>query len=423
MANQVGLTVVAPIKSGQLQTLRGALQQLAANPAANPLIPFGRVSGTHYARFFVIEPTTDLRGQPIPAELVFMIELDAPLDLRLERLVDVGHRGLNLLFGMCEGFPTDRQDRDSCLAYIRTHTVNNSAYYVNTVGLDAERVRLESELREMLEDWLDEAGDLRSQDPAAIRDTLTARVRQKHELAWAVQQPDRPDLSWRLGELVHAILIPLAGVLLLPVILVALLFWLVALRVHERADPAPDIPPDPSHERELADLEDYGPVNQFTAIGFIKPGWFRAFTARAVLFLIDYGVRHIFSHANLAGVKTIHFARWTFIDGGRRVIFASNYDGSLESYMDDFIDKVSWGLNAVFSNGVGYPTTRWLLLGGARNERAFKNYLRVHQVPTQVWFAAYPQLSALNVANNLAVRRGLTDASLNETAANWLRRL
>ena len=67
-------------------------------------------------------------------------------------------------------------------------------------------------------------------------------------------------------------------------------------------------------------------------------------------------------------MKTIHFARWVFIDGKRRMFFASNYDGSLESYMDDFIDKVAWGLNLVFSNGVGYPRTSWLVRGGARNE-------------------------------------------------------
>ena len=74
-----------------------------------------------------------------------------------------------------------------------------------------------------------------------------------------------------------------------------------------------------------------------------------------ILFGLDYATRHVFNRGNLAGVKTIHFARWVFLDGRRRMFFASNYDGSLESYMDDFIDKVAWGLNLVFSNGVGYP--------------------------------------------------------------------
>ena len=77
---------------------------------------------------------------------------------------------------------------------------------------------------------------------------------------------------------------------------------------------------------------------------------------------LDYATRHVFNRGNLAGVKTIHFARWVFLDGRRRVFFASNYDGSLESYMDDFIDKIAWGLNLVFTNGVGYPKTRWLVL-------------------------------------------------------------
>ena len=57
--------------------------------------------------------------------------------------------------------------------------------------------------------------------------------------------------------------------------------------------------------------------------------------------------------------------------------------------MDDFIDKVAWGLNLVFRNGVGYPRTSWLVRGGAKDELAFKDYLRVHQVPTRVWYSAY----------------------------------
>ena len=54
-------------------------------------------------------------------------------------------------------------------------------------------------------------------------------------------------------------------------------------------------------------------------------------------------------------MQTIHFARWVLLDDNRRLFFASNYDGSLESYMDDFINKVAWGINLVFGNGVGFP--------------------------------------------------------------------
>ena len=61
-------------------------------------------------------------------------------------------------------------------------------------------------------------------------------------------------------------------------------------------------------------------------------------------------------------VSTIHFARWVFLNRKKRLRFASNYDGSLESYMDDFINKVGSGLNVVFGNGIAYPRTRWMVL-------------------------------------------------------------
>ena len=111
---------------------------------------------------------------------------------------------------------------------------------------------------------------------------------------------------------------------------------------------------------ELAALEDHIVQNPFMAVGHVKPGAFRILTLRAILFGLNFTTRHIFNRGVLSGVKSIHFARWVFIDDKRRMFFASNYDGSMESYMDDFIDKVAWGLNLVFSNGVGYPKTNWL---------------------------------------------------------------
>jgi hypothetical protein len=91
--------------------------------------------------------------------------------------------------------------------------------------------------------------------------------------------------------------------------------------------------------------------------------------------------------------------------------------------MDDFIDQISWGLNIVFSNGHGYPTTRWLVLDGSRDEQAFKDYLRRHQVPTHVWYSAYPRLTAANVDANARLRAGLHGDLSGEEAARWLQLL
>jgi len=423
LPHQIAFTAVATVKPESLDALRSTLREMAADPAGNRLIPFHKLNGVHFARSFLLEPTTDVDGRPIAGQLVFMADWDAPLEQRIQELAEVGTEGLSRLFSSCEGYASGGGEPGAAIQYLRRHAVSNAAVYVNTIGLSASQVIDEGRLRDALEDYLDQDPDLRSAGPGAVRRALVDRVASTAELSWAAQPADPPALAWKIRELAHLLLVPLIGVLLLPVIVVALPIWLVVLRLHEHADVALDSRPDPARVSELAALEDHGPVNQFTAAGFIKTGWFRSLTARLVLFLISYGVRHIFNRANLAGVKTIHFARWTFIDGGRRVIFASNYDGSLESYMDDFIDKVAWGLNAVFSNGQGYPATRWLLFGGARNETAFKNYLRAHQIPTQVWYASSSQLTALNIANNRQLRRGLRGAMSDEAASAWLRRL
>jgi hypothetical protein len=122
-------------------------------------------------------------------------------------------------------------------------------------------------------------------------------------------------------------------------------------------------------------------------------------------------------------VHTIHFARWVMLDDNRRVVFISNYDGSLESYMDDFINKVGFGLNVVFSNGIGYPRTNWLVVDGARDEQTFKYFLRRHQMPTQVWYDAHSGLTAFDLQNNSRIRQGLESSMTDEEAREWVQLL
>ena len=114
-------------------------------------------------------------------------------------------------------------------------------------------------------------------------------------------------------------------------------------------------------------------------------------------------------------------SRWVFVAGTERMIFCSNYDGSVESYMDDFINKTGFGLNASFSNGVGYPRTNWLVRDGCIDERKYKEYLRRHTLVTQVWYKAYPGLSAVDLERNTRIRQGLESSSMtDEQARDWV---
>jgi hypothetical protein len=174
---------------------------------------------------------------------------------------------------------------------------------------------------------------------------------------------------------------------------------------------------DQKYSDDLALLEDHDVTNQFSAIGSLKPGIVRLVTLFGVLLAVDYAARHIARPDRLGRIRTIHFARWAFVAGRERMMFCSNYDGSVDSYMDDFINKTAFGLNASFGNGIGYPTTNWLIKDGCRDERKYNEYLRRHTVPTQVWYKAYPGLTAVDLERNARIRQGLESSTVSDQEA------
>jgi hypothetical protein len=424
MPHQVALTLAAHVRPGEVERLEHLLETMGDGVANDSLVDFNALGGVHFARFVLVEEAIDLRGQPLRPLLLYMSDLDVSRERHLDDLVDSAGDGIDQLFGLCDSYPESAQrTRERRLAYLRQHRVKEQAFYVNTVGRTRKQIREEAELRERLEAFLDGAEDFRRKTPQEIRRALQAQVATDDSLAWARKPPAGIDRKFRLLELAHMVGVPLLLLVLSPLLLLAAPIFLILLRLHERSDTAPHVKPPPELVRELAALEDHLVHNPFTAIGLIKPGLFRRLTLRGVLYAINYTTRHVFNRGNLAGVKTIHFARWIFLDDKRRVIFASNYDGSLESYMDDFIDKIAWGLNIVFSNGSGYPRARWLVADGARDELAFKDYLRLHQVPTRVWFSAYGRLTNANIANNERIRAGLADHADPDKPERWLQAL
>jgi len=198
-------------------------------------------------------------------------------------------------------------------------------------------------------------------------------------------------------------------------------FHLLPLRRLEKTDPEVCPTTDQKHSEDLSRIEDHDVTNQFSAMGSLKPGLVRLLTTISVLKTVNYGARHITRRGHLGRIRSIHFARWVFVAGRERMIFCSNYDGSVESYMDDFINKTGFGLNASFSNGVGYPRTNWLVRDGCIDERNYKEYLRRHTLVTQVWYKAYPGLTAVDLERNTRIRQGLERSSMtNEQAGEWV---
>ena len=326
----------------------------------------------------------------------------------------------------------------------------------------------------------DHAGELQRLDPQKVHATL-----KDHARAMRLSPPARTPLGWRLKNLLHAAIVP--GILILPwllalpflrshsilfslavisvlVVSTAVFLWLVErtpalfallvalglmflallalfprvaivvalvvlafiwiLRRHEKNEPEIIPKPTLAHIHELTALEDHDVSNQYSLVGSVKPSLFRHWMLSVILWLIDYGARHIYNRGNLGRIQTIHFARWVFLDGKKRIFFGSNYDGSDEAYMDDFINKVGWGLTLAFAAGVGYPRTNWLIFDGAKEEQKFKATNRRHQIPTQVWYNAYSGLTGFDLARNARVRQGFERNNMtDQEIRTWMRDL
>ena len=144
---------------------------------------------------------------------------------------------------------------------------------------------------------------------------------------------------------------------------------------------------------------------------------------QAVLYAVNLVARISATKGKLSGIPSIHFAHWSLIDEDRHLLFMSNFDGSWESYLGDFIDKAAVGLTAVWSNTVEFPRTRLLALRGATDGPRFRQWARAHQCRTDVWYSAYPDLSMPAIDNNSAIREGLFAPLDPEETQQWLRRL
>ena len=431
MTPQSAFMIVAPVREGALDELRQLLSDMNQAPAFanpdNPLIPFGQLDRLHTARLVIIESHTleEIRAfgvspRPWRPALAFIGDIDGDIDSFFTELVERAGSGLVKIFSHCDGFSGVNQE---IIGWMKAHNIKPAVNYVNYVGRTVSQIKEEAALHESLSEYLQNHSDgIGNMDTWQLRQQLLTHVEWEQHHGRLQLTPDAPTpMGWRVRNLVHKFGVPLALLVLSPMFLVLAPLFFLRLRQLEKSDPELFIRPDREYVMALAVQEDYDITNQYNVFGDIKPGLFRLWTFKFTLVLIEYFARHVYNRGFLSRIRSIHFARWVFMDDQHRVFFASTYDGSHESYMDDFINKVGWGLNLSFSNGVGYPTTSWLIKQGANRELQFKYTQRRHQLPSEVWYKAYPGLTAVDLHRNSRIREGVeTRPSSLEAMREWL---
>ncbi|HEU4678278.1 MAG TPA: hypothetical protein VFS35_02080, partial [Terrimicrobiaceae bacterium] len=297
------------------------------------------------------------------------------------------------------------------------------AAYTNWLGRTVRRVREEAALHEALESYVQSnAAALAGLSPrdtyAALRRFVDAE-RSAGRLNLSKESPT--PLNWKIDNFLRLIGPPLLTLLASPILIPVALVFLARIRRLEKTDPEISVRVDQAYSDGLAKFEDHDVTNQFSILGHIKPGGVRLWTVIFILRAVDYFARHVYTRGRFARIRTIHFARWVFLDDRKRMAFFSDYDGSFESYMDDFINKVGFGLNVVFSNFIGYRRTNWLIFDGCADEPRHKELERHHTIPTQAWYKAYRGLTTIDLERNSRIRQGLeSDGISDEEAREWL---
>ncbi|HYC96424.1 cytochrome P450 [Brevundimonas sp.] len=189
----------------------------------------------------------------------------------------------------------------------------------------------------------------------------------------------------------------------------------------EKREAVEDAAPDADSLRDIVAREnapDYR-QNHIIAVTPFKRGLVRRLSFAFAMWGIRQSL-HWFRPGFVVTMGTIHFAKWFRMPGSRKMIFQSNYDGSWESYLEDFITRAHEGQTAAWSNAEGFPRSRNLIGKGAEDGDRFKRWVRRHQIPTAFWYSRFPDLTTREMRLNALVHQGIARARTDTAARSWL---
>ncbi|WP_347402871.1 hypothetical protein [Protofrankia symbiont of Coriaria ruscifolia] len=130
-----------------------------------------------------------------------------------------------------------------------------------------------------------------------------------------------------------------------------------------------------------------GVCGEFTVFTKINPG--HADALREDLAKIAGASADEGNRAAMRQIGTLHDARHVIFDNETRFMFASVFDGSWDTYIDDF-GKTAVGANfdRVFSHSEGFPGV---------SDPGAKDWFVAHQEPAGVFVSSYPDLTVQQI--------------------------
>jgi hypothetical protein len=415
---QNSVTIIVPIIKNKVQDLLHFLKGIKSEIGKGIEPEFAKLNVIHYARWVVIDHGKSWINDPTPRvpKLVFVVDFDGQLDSLLEGICSDSSDMLDMVYGFCEEFPeVDKRTPISRVSYLKNFLVKDAAVYIGAPGRTVQQIKDERNLRNFIRHYLD-SRSWKGETPDSIHQNIKKAVFEKEEFSFIHNSAKMPGINWP-----GLVFIGLILLILLPLIII----WLLIVHFfYERKDVNFTKKRSELNDEFLTDLEkdeDWKNQNQFTQLVDMKEGKVRLITIKAMFSLARGLIRFIFVKGKLMGIPTIHFAKWVMFEDNSRVLFFSNFDGSWQQYLGDFIDNSGWGLTGIFSNTKVFPKTNFLITGGAYDEEHFLAWSRNSELVTNVWYAAYPDLSIKNVNNNTKIRVQLVKSLSKRQAAKFLK--
>ncbi|MGA7326805.1 MAG: cytochrome P450, partial [Rhodomicrobium sp.] len=460
IATQSMITICAPlIHASAASSLEADIKQLR-NPAAQAARKaFEHAGCIHFSSLSVVRG-----GDAEPTYAVLEMSADGTQEDAIKALASNADALLRPIFEKGCGL----KPQEDLARFLSKHAVdvgyrkkNLGLLFCGTPGLRLQRIKAEEALSAKLSEVLDaKLGRHRDGEALRLLSDVREELRKQGGYDWAflsepapfLANPNKPieipkifatrPLLAGVGTLVlgtalliwlafaehHSIVVNafslLASLLLGAELSIFLLAGLIAglifaLQQRERADVPRDFDPDPAAVQAIMANENKHIQNHMTGVSVMKPGILRNFMLRFMYFYVTRRLTLFFRPGYLNEIATIHFARWVLLPKTRNLVFFSNYAGSWESYMEDFITKAARGLTGVWSNTVGFPAAHNLLFGGSEDGDRFKRWARRQQIPTLFWFSAYPDLACERIRVNAAIRDGFARARTESEAVAW----
>jgi hypothetical protein len=384
---------LAKVKPGKEDALDDVLAEIQKDFKGNPYVRLADSPNTHFARWNVLE---DEENGP---RLLFSANYDGGIQDYLAELVSLGP-GVDDIWGNCVGWRGPAHFVD----FVRDTYCTPRGVYIGfpheTVGQIHNYIAIREELETLL-DLPEVAEFLIEPGCAPLFDRLADIPRR------AMLGPALRVLLTNAGESVRE----------------GLRNWyLVVAKAFAQYGQDQSFPlvrsaePPRANEQRIDSPVSVGTVqNEMTILAEVIPArWARmqiGLTGSALL------TRYGYPPGEFAGVGSLHWFAWSVIDHGRRLLFASTFDGSWQNYMQDFINKLIWGLDAIYGNTRDYPAA------GMKDIVAFTEWILQHEYPAKALYSAYPQETVMNLITDRTLSREVGRSFNRPVVERWLEQL